>query len=155
MDVRVTICFRVIKVLNRNAYNTKIQKFQVGRSRSKLLVSSKFTTPTIPKIQKFQGGPSRDKLIVSLKFTPTTIQTYRNFRVDFRDNKLIVSLQFTAHTLQKYRNFRVDLLVTNLWYPESSQRLQSKDTENSGWTFGLQTCSVRKVHNATMQTFSG
>ena len=62
VDVRVTICFSVIKALNRNAYNTKMQKFQ--------------------------GGGSRSKLVVSLKFTTPTIQRYGNFRVDLRVTSL-------------------------------------------------------------------
>ena len=40
----------------------------------------------------------------------------------------------------------------------SSQRLQYKDTELSGWTFRLQTFNVAKVHNAsitTIQNFQG
>ena len=92
----------------RNACNTKIQSFQGGRSRYKLLVSLNLTTPTIQRyrnfrmdvcvtycvftvhsayntsIEKLQGGRSRYKLVVALTFTTPTIQRHSNFRVGVR-----------------------------------------------------------------------
>ena len=91
MDLRVTRTYKVLKV--DNAYNTKTQIFQGGRSSYNVVVSLKLTTPTIQrfryrsfrvdagdtsvysvlkdqnaynaKIQTFQGGRSRYKLIVN------------------------------------------------------------------------------------------
>ena len=56
LDVRVTNIYKVLTV--HNVYNTKIQNMQGGRSRCKLVLCLKLTTPTI--------------------------QRYRFFRVDFR-----------------------------------------------------------------------
>ena len=78
------------------------------------------------RIQQFQGGRARYKLIVSLKFTTTPSQRYSgNFRVDVRFTSLfMVSLKFTTRTLQGYRSFGVDFSRDKLAVSDSSQGLR-------------------------------
>ena len=71
MGIRATKLLCSVSVLTvHSACNTKMQKFQAGPSRYKLIMSVKVHNACNTKEQKLQGGRSRYTPVASLKFCP-------------------------------------------------------------------------------------
>ena len=155
MDARLTnLQCRVVEL--HNAYDTKMQKLQGGRSRyTYSVVSSKLTTETTQstntKTQTFQGGRSRYKLKM---YCPPSSQ-HHNFCIDIEVSGWTLALQ--TYGVRKVHNaYNAKIQIFQGGRSRDKQvvsfkfaTLQYKDAETSGRTFTLQICSVFKITTPT------